>query len=244
MTEKYYLAAYWGGRKETLDACVGRTFQCLSKLADFDDSFSRWYRRDRSRKNAFRQPITLDFESLKILLAGGRNKRDFDGSVISELGFRVGLWNGAIDSESMGLNLLCGSYSNSPHIVNSFVINLPEEGDSAKRLLNTEFLRELIAVVVRSWEPEWAVVNSTEYRNLHGTNSPKKPTVGWLFYLASFPDNLPKLPTFADRTAVGDRGQILTLTEERFTVTNSEHIALANQLQKVLNSSKELAPTL
>src|SRR5687768_756609 len=101
MIERYYLGAYWGNRKETAAECAERAVALLQWLSRCDEAFGRWFQGGRSRKEALQREVRPDPAVLRPLLERGRNRRDDDRSVIEELGFRMGLWNGAADSDAV-----------------------------------------------------------------------------------------------------------------------------------------------
>src|SRR3989442_863361 len=96
MTSRYMLGAYWPARQESIEECGNRLGRFLTELAMCDPVFAIWCERGRSRKEASERHVAVeDRHDLLDLLDRGRNRRDVGRDVIDELGFNVGLWNGA-----------------------------------------------------------------------------------------------------------------------------------------------------
>jgi Immunity protein 52 len=87
-----YIGAYWGDRRETAFECGERLSRCLLGLGAVDPLLAAWFLKGATRSTAT-VPIALGADDLASLFDRGRNRRDSDGEVIEELGFRVGLWN-------------------------------------------------------------------------------------------------------------------------------------------------------
>jgi hypothetical protein len=114
-----HVAAEWGPRRATVDECgalVSRSFQLLSALSV---NLSGW------RKVGSKGPVLdlRDSEAIKKLLLSGRNRRDIDKSVISELGFLVTVWNGNLTAEAQ-CTIKCGGYSTVGGLRNRVLVRL------------------------------------------------------------------------------------------------------------------------
>jgi len=73
-----------------------------------------------------RKPVEAAPDRIRGLLLAGRNRHDCgDRSVIEDLGFRVGMWNGSSSRDSVGLSVGCGAYSSVKGLGNALVMNLP-----------------------------------------------------------------------------------------------------------------------
>jgi hypothetical protein len=101
--EVYLAAAYWKSRKETLDDCVARTSVFLERLAPIAEKFSGWRSGGRSKKEALAQEIITprSTNELRAKFENGRNRRDLDRSVIEELGYGFGFWNGRSGTDGL-----------------------------------------------------------------------------------------------------------------------------------------------
>ncbi len=158
MIERYYLGAYWWDRKESSDACAERLHRFFTMVASCDPSFAGWYQSGTSRQRALENELSIDVLTLRSLLLQGRNRTDTDGTVISDLGFRLSAWNGGRGGGDVVLRVHCGGHAGNPHIWNSCVIVLPDEGSAIERVLSISILQRLLEAVILCFEPDWATV--------------------------------------------------------------------------------------
>jgi hypothetical protein len=152
--EIYFLGAYWGDRKESVEECANRVVECLSAIPKCDEAFSRWYLTGRSRKEALEGEFLVTREAVKQQLLKGRNRRDVGGEVIENLGFSLNLWNGGKDSQDVRFSIQCGTYAANPNLCNSCLLNLPSEGLPRERVLRVDALLCLMGAVVAGFDPD------------------------------------------------------------------------------------------
>ncbi|AVH44753.1 Imm52 family immunity protein [Agrobacterium salinitolerans] len=159
--ESYFAAAYWSSRKETLEECTRRATCFLANLAGVSDTLRGWREKSKSRKKALTQKmISIECsDDVRVMLEKGRNRRDMDRSIIEELGFGFGLWNGEAGSDEAGLSVRCGIY-NASGVSNAVVLNLPRSFDPASGKTVLALARSFID----AWEPE-SFVLTTNRRN-------------------------------------------------------------------------------
>ncbi len=242
MIESYYLGAYWGIRKESVEECAQRLAGFLMCLAECDPCFLHWFKKGKSRKEALTHKINPDVASLQILLLAGRHRTDIGHKVIEDLGFLVGLWNGAsTDTESAGLTVTCGSYAPRPG-VNSCVINLPYGKTMTERLLRVPVLKAVMECVVSAWDPDWSVITSRQYQDKVPLPPSNAPRMGWLLYLSSRRGEVPPLPSSTTVERLGKQGTLVITTQERFTASNPRHVEMAAQVTEELGRAGLLGP--
>ena len=150
-------AAYWGPRMESAVECARRASAFVEDLSNLSEFFRGWRLPARSRAEATRnQPFSSDVSSLEALFLKGTNRRDIDGELIEELGFRISAWNGMGGEETSSLAMKCGMYSNVPGVSNAIVLKIPAKFD-----VDSDGTAELVVdLLVRAWNPDWAVVAS------------------------------------------------------------------------------------
>lgn len=236
MNETHYAGVYWGARKESPAQCAERAEKLLAPLTHIDSSLAHWFQQGKSRKDALKRPIDLAHPSLEELIRRGKD-RQFD-----DLGFSVAGWNGATDDyEACGFNFTCGSYSR--WVQNTCVFTLPRRGPESERVLTAPALGELLRCMASAWEPDWGVAMSDPLRNLLKPRCAKGgPYVGWVTYLARHRGAVPPLPAPVKVQAVEDKGSLILLTAERFTISNPAHVALAEQVRELLDRAGLLGP--
>ena len=235
MIESYYIGTYWGIRKEAVEECAQRAAGLLACLAECDPCFARWFKKGESRKEALTQKVNPDVATLQTLLLAGRNRTDIGHKVIEDLGFLVGLWNGASnDAESAGLTITCGSYAPRPG-VNSCVINLPYGETVTERLLRVPVVKAVMECVVSAWDPDWGAIMSRRYQDLVPFPPSNAPRMGWILYLSHRRGIIaPPLPSPSKVVPSGTQGTLVITTQERFTASNPQHVETAGQVAKIL----------
>jgi hypothetical protein len=221
----FYLGAYWGPRQESIGQCADRLQACLERLRDCDEVFSQWYEKGKSRKDALKKP--MDFQakaSLVRILDAGRHRRDLDRSVMDDLGFHVGLWNGGSDSRSASISVSCGSYCDNPNLRNAVVINLPEDFGG---LADKDRCVQVLKCVAETWEPDWAGVISETSRNARPFN-PAMPFVDWIFYINRIGIDRAKLPAAATACEVEGKGTVVIVQDRPIDPASQPDLANAN----------------
>ncbi|NOK12497.1 immunity 52 family protein [Corallococcus exercitus] len=236
MDETYYLGAYWGARKESAKECAARTEVLFASLASVDPSFARWFQLGKSRKEGLKRSIEPRSQDLEKIISRGRDK------VVEELGFRFSGWNGAPDDrDASAFDVTCGGYS--ARVSNFWLFDLPVQGPSADRVLTGSILAGLLRATAVAWEPDWGVVLSHSHRDLVEPHRvPRAPYIGWVTYLARHRGTVPPLPAPVHIEPVENKGTLIILTPERFTVSNPEHVSLAERVRGLLERGGLLEP--
>lgn len=225
MSESFYAGAYWSARKETAEACAQRAYTFLSQLARIDQVFSTWFLKRRSRTEARKSNLVIEPGVIQELFQRSRNRKDLDGSIIPELGFSLGLWNGDKLGGSCGLSVQCGATSE--YVGNACVLDLPTDGEPAQRLLNTRILERLVALLVDAWDPDRAIV----------TSSKLDVEAGWLTYLKTPRRDLRHMPS-SSRVVHLKEGLVVVSTDEQFSSSNPTHanaVLTISQCLRLLN---------
>jgi hypothetical protein len=236
MAEIYYAGVYWGVRQERLEQCTQRTMSLLAGLAQIHPLFSRWDRieqadEDDEGENTTVQPLNVTEPALQELLRSGQNYTDFGHQVMPELGFHFSIT--AQDQEEVSLRVTCGAYAPQPGI-NSCVLTLPATGPTTDQILQTPTLLAILRVMVSAWQPDWGVVTSDDYQNLIPFPASNAPRMGWLVYLSQACGPLPQLPF---QVIPLNTGNIIAVTDERFTANNPAHVMAANRLGGMLDAA-------
>ncbi len=203
-TDSVYAGAYWPARPESLEACTARLVASLGKLADIDDLLASWFFKGWRRASAQR-PFKGDPESVLQALAAGRNRRDGDGSVIEELGFSLGIWNGD-DADPVALSIRCGM--SSPRVPNAVVLKLPARSARSANLHSRAGTTELLRALVQAWNPDWATVTSASLREAQGEGA-LSPVLGWLTYFSTTRGRIPELPDTFSVESIAGMGSIV-----------------------------------
>jgi hypothetical protein len=180
----FFVGAYWSPRKESIEQCADRLHKFFIALTATDPALATWFEKGRSRKQALKEPAKIEDQGyVRDLLDRGRNKRDVGRTVIEELGFQVGLWNGASGKKVAGLSITCGLYWTSPNpnagLSNSVTLDLPEDLGELKQV---ERMSAVLAAVAQAWEPDWAGVMSRDAMNARAFDA-RTSFVDWIVYV-------------------------------------------------------------
>jgi hypothetical protein len=239
--ESYYIGVYWGIREEDVRTCAAKASAMFHHLAGCDPIFQRWFTLGRSRKEALKHEIQTDPETLQGLLLKGRNRTDFGHQVIPELGYSFYAWNGGKDDEdAVACNFTCGCYA--PQIVNNCLIRLPSGENSRARVMQIPVLVDVLKGIVTNWEVDWGVVTSSQYTQRASRKDHTAPFVGWITYLSQERGIIPPLPVPTQHEEIKGHGNVIILTEERFTINNPVHLEIAQRVTSILDQRGLLEP--
>ncbi|MBN1210752.1 MAG: immunity 52 family protein [Myxococcaceae bacterium] len=242
MSETYYAGAYWGARQETAEQCAQRALAFFNTISHSDDFFARWVVPPKSRKQAPRA-LELELPALQALFAQRRTRND-EGGVIEDLGFHLladnGMGPGRHQRDHASLSIHCGSYAEP--ISNVCLLDLPSTGPHVERVLTGPVLTEVLRAMALAWEPDWAVATSNEHREMISQRPTAGTFVGWVMYFARRRGPVPPLPEPVRVEPVEGRGTLVTLTPERFTISNPAHVELAARVHQILEGAGLLVP--
>jgi hypothetical protein len=233
MKESYYVGAYWLARQETAEDCARRAEAFFRLLTPCDPSLTYWFAKgwtlDAARKNRF-EPKMEEF-------LGVFHQQKTQGP---KGGFSLEVWNGEMDESASSISLHCADTSK--WVSNVCLVDLPDKGVAAERLLQVSVLTRILRGVVVIWEPEWAVVTSSSLRNMQTESGEAGTFVGWITYFSHRRGRVPPLPFPVQVEPVEDKGSLVILTPERFSTSNSAHVALAHHVAEQLARADLLGP--
>ncbi len=235
--EPFYLGAYWGPRREPVGACAQRLADCVARLGACSELLRTWYEKADRKADARHRPVVPAAEVLRKLMVAGVNRRDANGSVIEELGFSVGLWNGD-HKTSVGLSISCGGWTSVPEVMNAFNLDLPTPAEElGGQIYELDTALAIMRVVVGAWEPDWATL--TSYRLADAVDAgPRKPIVGWITFLADRREVPSRLPVAA-RESMAGQGTLLVAAERAGEVGSSR----LREIARALNEAGALIST-
>ncbi|RYZ42561.1 MAG: hypothetical protein EOO71_07200 [Myxococcaceae bacterium] len=238
--DTFFAGAYWGPRKESPEECARRTASFLNLLAECDPFLSHWYKPAKSRRDARKHPlIPPDIVTLTDLFRRGAN-RERGGPAIESLGFGFWFDNGGTGRDCADLRIYCGGYSEVAP--NSCFLSLPSQGANAERLFTAPVLARVVRSMAVAWEPDWVAAMSRTHRDVDDEDGKADKWLGWVTYLSRQQGTVPPLPAPVRIEPVEDRGTLIILTPERFTVANPEHIALARRVRELLSGAGLMRP--
>jgi hypothetical protein len=238
VSESLYVAAYWPARAESIEACAARVGRCLRGLSSLDVLLASWFLKGK-RRSAANVPFDIDIDVSSVFdaLLRGRNRRDTDRSVIDDLGFRLGVWNGD-DDDPVGLAIKCGMSNATPGLSNAVVLDLPLRSPRGANLYSRAVVAAAIEILVEAWDPDWATVTSNSLREAQAVTG-GRPVVGCLTYLSAGRGDVPPLPAPFVVERVAAAGSLISVDED-FAVVEP---GLLSKLSAMLGASLLRSPS-
>ncbi|MFP2931477.1 Imm52 family immunity protein [Pyxidicoccus sp. 3LG] len=232
MSENYYAGVYWPSRKESAEACAQRATSLFQGLSALDPTWAHWFGTGKTRKQALEKRLPLVASTFEQLFSLKKHQ------VVG--GFSFVAWNGEANGSATGVTCTCGIAS--PYVSNACTVNPPRRGPIAERLIDATVMSRALHAMALAWEPEWGVATSDHHRD-EVLKRPKTGTfVGWVMYFSHSRGTVPPLPPPVRVEPVEDKGTLIILTPERFTANNPGHVALAAQVQDLLDKAGLLRP--
>jgi hypothetical protein len=168
-----------------------------------------------------------DVPTLTELFRRGVNRAK-GGPVFEDLG--LSFWFGT--GEGADLRITCGDYAGSSP--NHCVLDLPDRGPNMDRLVTAAVLTHVVRAMVPAWEPDWAFATSYDYEDKYQEPDSAPFSLGWVTYLSHRFGRVPPLPAPVRIEPVNDKGMLIVLTPERFTITNADHVMLTRRVRELL----------
>nr|WP_244219764.1 immunity 52 family protein [Corallococcus interemptor] len=101
-------------------------------------------------------------------------------------------------------------------------------------MISAPVLTHAVRSMALAMDPDWAVAMSQAYRELDDPDNKTNAWVGWVTYFSKQRGTVPPLPAPVRIEPVEDKGTLIVLTPERFTVSNPDHVALARRVRELL----------
>ena len=179
--DSFIIGAYWGSRAEELSRITKKILTLLELLRQKDEQFLNFYELGSSRKEALDNKISLDEATIQKLCLQKVRKGELDEKGFSKNGFLFGLWTGQSDEESSGLTFSVGGDFSVAGLSNRIIIKIPFMGQARDRLLKLENAKAIIEILVKVWNPDYAVLISDSLRDKINMGN----NVGWITYRRS-----------------------------------------------------------
>jgi hypothetical protein len=233
MQETYYAGSYWLARHESAEECARCAEALFRGLGSVDAEWSDWHQSANSFEQARKLRVDTDAATFTRMFARKEHQQLKDG-------FQFWLWAGSNPGETTTVNTACGSSSRT--VSSACVLTPPSRGPIAERVLTAPVMTEVMRTMALAWEPEWGVATSHEHRQMVSARGKAGTFVGWVMYFSRQRGTVPPLPAPVRVEPVEDKGTLVILTPERFSVSNTEHVALAGRVHELLNAAGLLRP--
>lgn len=230
----FLAGAHWADRRESAEACARRVESLFQQLGRCDPAYTRWFEYSYSRKHSLQLPFEPTAEMF--LRFFKRRKYRLDREV-----FAFEAWTGQEKRGRGGrLSFVCGS--GSPSHLNECLLYLPREEPAASRVLTVPVLKEVVGAMVRAWDADGCAVISEGDLNAKKAMLDGRPCLGWLTYIARRRGCVPPLPEQVHVEPLEDKGTLIILTPEPFSLENPEHVSLAGSVREQLEKAGLLPP--
>lgn len=234
--ERFQAGAHWASRRESAEACARRAESFFQLLGECDPAYGQWFEFAYSRKNALQLPFEPTAATFRRFFERKKYRLGKDG-------FYFEAWTGQEQRGRGGLlSLTCGS--GLPFYSNGCLLHLPREEPAAARVLSVAVLKDVMRAMVRAWEPDACVVAAENDAAERKALESGKPCLGWLMYFSRQLGPVPALPRPTRSLALEDKGTLVVLTPERFSLDNRAHLDLAERVRVRLEAAGLLAPRL
>lgn len=252
MEDYFFLGAYWNRRKLTLREYADMSKAYLQGLRDLHPAFKDLYEvGDKPNDEA---PLADDLSNLDELVyhrsSNERSKYEHinSDSTLSwkstgDAGFGM-IFNTGKSYTAGGITLSISAGKYFPEIPNAVTINFPrrDHPEFAAKYPDFHsygFLKRLLALTVKVWNPEAVFVTSKSFRDKVDFKDDavydENWQVGWLTYLEN-PEATAALPPEIAHEPLDASGVLITTTREIASATNPEHVATALLIRDTLHA--------
>ena len=229
----YEIRAYWGPRRETAAQCGARYWRMLELLAAIDPAFGGWKFAGRTR---FWPMPEAPGDKLTGLIADCVSRDDYD-----EPEPIYGYWFGAgtrtRSNTSLTVKIRAGGYAPSiTLLVNSVELLTDPLNEENAALITLPVFKPALLAIAAAWDATWCAAYPWDIVPLWSKPGPGRPhfRMAWITYLSPrfAPMVTPPASAIVERTPGG--GLLMIATEDRFDVSNPEHIAVARDIEAAL----------
>jgi len=225
--DRFYIGAYWHGRKEKLDVVAQKTTDYLECLSQIDDAFSHWFEKGNSKSIALNNEIQFTTEQIKHIYKKELKRGDMNVDGYSKMGFRISGWSGGDENNSLSFSISAGD--DYIRIPNSCILNFPNQGQIKDKLFTSSKIMEIMKMVIVTWQPDYAVFQSSHLRDLLEA----KNYIGWITYYSN-KFRLPDLSKEYSISMINDLGKVISF-DSKYDINNEKDIGKLMYLKSALN---------
>jgi Immunity protein 52 len=231
--KQYILKAFWFGRLQDAQECSITLIDFLKHLESLSTPFVNW---DHINTKGRSEPIPSNVDEVRKQLLLPRNgaKRGVQpDTTMPIMGFDVLLFSEGKNSERVTLEISYGISDEGGR--NRCYLDLPTKGEPAIQVLQPETLKSLLEIVVKAWNPDWAVIDYFDY------NDPDRSIdyipIYWFVYLSEQRGRIPAVPRPSCVGHIEGYGSYVITTPEPFTRERPDHLEAANQVRSILGQA-------
>jgi len=223
--------AYWGPRREEPEALTTRLLATLKALEKVDPAFGNWYFLGR-RKGTFMAPLSRG--EIVALVAAGVSTSD-DGEPEPQLGYRFGAGAGLMRvPRDVNVTIHAGSTSHGDFFINTASITTEPLNEENATFITGPKMKAALLALVSAWDVTWCGAIPDNIFDLDPPPGPGAPRehfyLAWMTYLSPrfAPLVTPPNSALVERTSKG--GLLMIATDERFSIANPRHVAVAREI--------------
>ena len=172
--ETMRLFLFWGPRQESAEACAARLAQMLTRLAQIDPVYSRWFEQTETREAASQPFCVMPPEVSELARIFDREPvYENDPRLRPENGFSAGAWNGQDKPYAATFSAFAGSYALESRVPNRVMVSIPACRLADGRPWNASDVKQVLLAAVEAWDAVYAVVFSRKMDRFvpRGTNN-------------------------------------------------------------------------
>jgi hypothetical protein len=235
LVDPYGIFASWAVRPESPERLARRMVQCLDSLSAVNPLLRGWLVSDRYpllNEIAYENQHTMPFadaraKMIEIVKACAWRDR---GTILAEsLGYRLGAAVSDVSSSRfVEFTANAGGHAENGSGFRNAWLWTNRFADADPELVTYSVFKAALLVLVGAWEPEFAVARSSSLDRYSRKPLPFSPS--WMTYLSAplAAQIMPPSDVRVERDASG--GVLMIATEERFEVSNPEHMAAARRI--------------
>jgi hypothetical protein len=234
LVRKYRIRAYWYNCSQTAQDCAIQLIEFVQNIEQFGPPFINWVYLNPKDKSI---PVPFDPDEfrLKVLepINGMRRGVVKAEESMPESGFAVLLFSQGKGAEMVNISGMYGR--DDLHSVNFNIVELPRDEEIATPILQVNILKPLLELVVRQWNPEWAVIDYFDYDDPE--REMDRIPVYWFVYLPERRGQIPPLPAPSEVIKIEGYGSYAIVTPEPFSREREDHVEVASGVRGILDES-------
>lgn len=161
-----FVGVYWSSRGATREDAAGKLVRFLEAVRKSDGSPSAWFLKAKTESGA-RDAIDLDASKFVEKLAVDC---DYFGQPMSELGYRLSIWDGGDTTFSASVGAC------SPYVMNSVVLSFGRRPVECR----PGDWKAMLEAAISAFDPDYGVITSDDHLEREGATDPWES--GWFTF--------------------------------------------------------------
>jgi hypothetical protein len=228
----YGIMCTWGPRADTPEGLASRFLRTLAALTEIDPAFCNW-------QVGYSKQMPLAEWSLDDIVG-----EIVYGNDLQETGVfrpKKGYSFGAVssppsDARRLSLDFHAGRATSANFFINTASLQTRPLCEENASLITLPVLKPALLVLASLWEPTWCGLSPWSVHDFKPKREPHRPWFGleWVTYLSPRFAPLVTPPRTAITEHLPNGALLMIATEDRFTVDNPQHLAVARDIEAAL----------